>query len=339
MDRNLTQKIQEAIERDNTIGIVVGKNPNIDEMAAALALYLSLKTNGKNLSIACPTEPLVEHSSLIGIDKVKTFFSTDKGDLIVSFPYAQGEIEKVSYTLEDGFLNIIVKCGEDGLNFSEKDVQYKRANGVPGVLFVIGTARLSDLENLFDAEGLKNTTVINIDNKQDNQGFGDIVFVSQNYSSVSEQIASLLTDLQLPLDIDIAQNLFSGISVATENFQDQKTSPLAFEIAAVLLRKGATRQKLVRPRITPEVFSPFATPKMPVKQPPFQPKEQQKGFRPKNPFFSNRSQFQQQRPQQTMSGAQFSQKPTPPPFVEQKEDSTAPADWLTPKVYKGSTLI
>lgn len=352
MDRTIVQKIQEVLQKDSAIGIVIGKNPSVDEVAAALGLYLSLNTNGKNLSIACPTEPLVEHSSLVGVDKIKTFFSSDKGDLIVSFPYAEGDIEKVSYTLEDGSLNIIVKGGVNGLSFSEKDVKYKRASGTPEVLFVIGTPRISDLENLFDAEGLKNTTVINIDNKQDNQGFGDIVFVSQNYSSVSEQIGSLLTELQFPLDIDIAQNLFSGISNATDNFQSQKTSPVAFEMAAILLRKGASRQRVIKPRVTPDAFSPFAAPKMPARQSPFQPREprDQKGFRPRNPFLSPRNQSQQQRPQQSIGGSQFIPKNNVPqqPFVEQKEenrendireDTTAPADWLTPKVYKGSTLV
>ena len=331
MDNDSIQKIKDVLDKNEVIGIAVSKNPNLDEMGAALSLYLSLKADGKQVLIASPTEPLVENSSLVGIDKVKTFFASDKGDIIVSFPYTEGDIEKVSYTLEEGYLNILVKGGNQGLSFSEKDVRYKRAGGTPDALFIVGTARIYDLGNLFNPESLKNTTVVNIDNKQDNQGFGDVVYVSQSASSVSEQVANVLTSLSLPMDTDIAQNLISGISFATDNFQHPKTTALAFEITALLLRKGAVRQKPshtwqkhVRPKQTlQDTFSPFPTPKV----------AGQSGFKPKtpSPFFR---------------GSPFPTKstPLPQPLVERKdnqkeENEETPPDWLTPKVYKGSTLV
>ncbi len=331
MDTSATQKIAEILQKNQTISIVVGKNARFDDMAAALSLYLSLKTDGKQVAVASPVEPLVELSSLVGINKVKTSLGSDKGDLTVSFPYEEGEIEKVSYTLENGLLNIIVKAGQNGLSFSEKDIQYKRSGGAISVLFVVGTPRLSDLDSLFDPEALKNTTIVNIDNKSDNQGFGDITVSSLSYSSVSEAIASILVSLSLPIDQDIAQNLLSGMSFATGNFASQKTSATAFEMAAHMLRKGAVReQKPQRPKTTQDTFSQFGV---------SAPRPQVKGFRPRNPFPFQRPQTQPQRPQ-------FTPKATPPSFIEQKDmgkeedlQDEAPADWLTPKVYKGSTLV
>lgn len=255
MEEKTLQKLKELIANNEKIAIAVGKNPSIDEMGAALSLYLSLKASNKNVVVACPTEPLVEVSSLVGIDKVKTIFASDGADLVVSFPYKEGEIEKVSYTLEDGDLNIIVKAGSNGLSFAEKDVRYKRGGGssLSSLLFVIGTPRLSDLGKLFDPELLKETTVVNIDNKVDNQGFGDIVLVSPRFSSVCEQIANLINFLGLPLDIDGAQNLLSGISFATDNFQKPTTSFLAFEMAGVLLKKGAVRKPSISFKPLPQM--------------------------------------------------------------------------------------
>lgn len=244
MDSLTLQKIKDLLGKNNTIGIGVGKNLGVDEMAGALALYLSLQNFGKSVSIASPTEPIVELSSLVGIDQVKTNFGSGKsGDLTVSFPYKEGEIEKISYTLEDGFLNILVKSGDAGLSFDEKEIIYKRGGIAQAVLFTIGTPRLSDLGKLFDVQALKDTKIINIDNKAENQGYGDVVLVSTNFSSVSEQVASLIFSLGLKMDIDIAQNLLSGVGNATDNFQNPNTSPLAFEIAASLLKKGAVRVK------------------------------------------------------------------------------------------------
>jgi len=234
-------KIKELLLKNEKIGIAVGKNPTIDEMGAALGLYLSLKGEAKDVSICSPTEPIVEISSLVGIDKVKNSFNSASGNLTVSFPYKEGEIEKISYTLEEGKLNILVKAGHLGLSFNEKDIAFKRAGGAPNLIFVIGTPRISDLGEIFDPQALKDTTVVNIDNKADNQGYGDIVLVSTKLSSVSEEVANLLFSLEMKLDVDSASNLLAGISIATNNFQNPSTSSLAFEMAGLLMKNGAAR--------------------------------------------------------------------------------------------------
>lgn len=308
MEEKTLQKLKELIASNEKIAISVGKNPSIDEMGAALALYLSLKSGNKDVVIACPTEPLVEVSSIVGIDRVKTSLVTDGADLVVSFPYKEGEIEKVSYTLEDGYLNIIVKAGNAGLSFSEKEVSYKRGGeaNFAGLLFVVGTPRLSDLGNLFNPEMLKDATVVNIDNKADNQGFGDLVLVSPRFSSVCEQVANLINFLGLPLDIDSAQNLLSGIGFATDNFQKPTTSFLAFEMAGLLIKKGAVRK--ISPKYESAVLQDIS----------FSPPQKTKTKpQPQVQFQTQEEDLEQDR----------------------QDQEEAPPDWLAPKVYKGSTLV
>lgn len=346
MESSIFAKIKDLLAKDGSIGIAVGKNPSLDEMAGALSLYLTLSQLNKAVSIACPTNPIVEISSLVGINKVKTNFEGEGGDLVVSFPYKEGEIEKVSYTLEDGFLNIIVKAGELGLSFNERDIQYRRSGGFPNLIFVIGTPRLSDLGNLFNAEAMKDTTVINIDNKTDNQGFGDVVFVSPRFSSVSEQVAELISDLTPRIDVDIAQNLLSGISFATDNFQSSKASPLAFEMAGILMKSGAIRESRKQaPRYQEE--DPFlGLQNQPRRNFPQQEEndqflnqnqrrdqENQEGTR--EPRFNNQQRGSQQSSRSQVQGQ--SQNQRQPQQGENKKNP--PSDWLTPKIYKGSTNI
>lgn len=362
---NALQAIKDNLVKNTNIGIAVGKNPNLDAMGAALALYLALKDEGKNVTVACPTEPLVEISSLVGINKVKQNFSGEGGDLVVSFPYQEGEIEKVSYTLEEGYLNIVVKAGEKGLTFDKNDIKYRREGSAPSLLFVVGTPRISDLGRLFDPEALKNTTVINIDNKSENQGFGEIVFVSSSFSSVSEQVVNLLTFLGMEINTDIAQNLLSGISFSTDNFQDPKTTPLAFELASLLMKKGAIRTRIVKQKgysedtsflnaLSSATVDDFRSKDQSFKDQPFRPQQQkQPQFRNNpSPFQkqSNQGGFNQsaQNPfQQTQrnvnpssSGGQ-NQKLAPKAFqdVNSDDDQETPSDWLTPKIYKGSTSV
>lgn len=303
MDNPTFQKIRDLISQNNIIGIAVGQNPSLDTMAGALSLFLGLEKTGKTATIALASEPLVEISNLVGINKVKTNLDGTEGDLIVSFPYKEGEIEKVSYTLEDGFLNIVVKAGQAGLNFQQDQIKYKRGGGFPKLLFIIGTPRLSDLGKLFNAEGLKDTTVVNIDNKSDNQGFGDVVLVSPQFSSVSEQITSLMSALPLDIDIDVAQNLLSGIAFATENFQSPKATSVAFEMAALLMKKGAQRKEQQIKQLTD--FDSFFAPKSDIQA--------------------------QKKPLGASLGAIEE--------VEREKKKEAPPDWLTPKIYKGSTIL
>ena len=314
MDNLILSKIKEGIEKYNSIGIVTPNNPSVDAMAGALSLYLSLKTLGKNLSIATPSQPLVEVSSLVGINEVKTSLGAPSGDLVVSFPYKEGEIEKVSYTRDDNLLNIVVKAGENGLNFNEKDVKFTRGSTAPEFLFIIGASRVSDLGQLFDPASLKDTVVVNIDNSPENQGFGDIVMVSNRFSSVSESIADLITALNFKIDLDIAQNLMLGIAVATDNFQNPSTSPLAFEMAGIMLRNGALR---------------------PTNQ--AQRRKLSMGFEEKD---------QPALPSEALLAGEksvVSEIPMDAPTIQSVEHKESvnpqnpPEDWLEPKIYKGST--
>lgn len=317
-----TQRLKDILQKEGATAIVVGQNYGLDEMASALSLSLALTAQGKDVTVITTKQPLVEVSSLVGVDQVKSSFESKNGDLVVSFPYVNDEIGKVSYTLENGLLNIIVKPKDTTLSFGEKDVIFKRSGDLPSTLITVGVKRLSDLGVLFNIESLKDTTIINIDKALNNEGYGDVVITSQAASSVSEQVANLLLTLAFPMDPDIAQNLMSGIIASTTNFQSPKTSSLAFEMAGILLRNGARREAL---KSTVQTLAPqnariFAQNR--PTQPFGQPQRQQNQF--------DQAQRQSQPRQQ--------QRPTTEFPREQKKDE-APPDWLAPKIFKGSTNV
>lgn len=184
------------------------------------------------------------------------------------------------------------------------------------MLFFIGVADASHVTDIV-GEAHKGAVVVNIDNKPENQRFGDVVVVSPKYSSLSEQIADFLTlpESEMHIDTDIAQNLLSGIMYATNDFQNPGTSHLAFEMAGILMRKGAVRQKKVASEEKKQ-FQTFTPPQNAPSQ-PIAPARPQQSPAP--------------RPQFT---------PTPPTPVESQPVSpkSPPADWLQPKVYKGSSF-
>jgi nanoRNase/pAp phosphatase (c-di-AMP/oligoRNAs hydrolase) len=313
------QRLKEIFEKQGTFAIVVGQAYTVDEMASALSIYLTLKTLGKDVSVVSAKQPLVEVSNLVGIDVVKPSYEASGGDLIVSFPYQQDEIGKVSYTLEGGLLNIIVKPKDAPLSFGEKDVIFKRSGNIPNVIITVGVKRISELQAFFDVQALKDTTIVNVDKAGNNEGFGDVVVVGQGASSVSEQVANLMLSLGYPMDPDMSQNLMSGIVASTGNFQSPRTSSLAFEMAGILLRNGARREaprQQSQPARTPQ--QQFGYPSRPTPQP------------------------QMQSQAQTQPQVQPRVQPVRDyPREQKKEDrgQEAPPDWLAPKIFKGSTTV
>lgn len=323
MDQSVS-KLNEFLQSKKSIAIVTPKDPNVDQMAAALSLCISLASSGRQVTVATPNDPLVELSHLVGIDKVKTSLTDGGGDLVVSFPYREGEIEKVSYTLEDGLLNIVVKAGESGLNFDQNEVKYTRGGAGPDLLFAVGASRVSDLGKLFDPQNLKETTVVNIDNSSQNQGFGDLVLVSARNSSICELVTNLIISLNLPMNADISQNLLDGILFATNNFQNPNTSALALEMAGVLMKNGAQRESLAREMAS----TAFNRSDLPQNQNQNQSQNLQGlyGEKPQTPV-------QTQTPVSSGAGSR-------PAGQNSQPDQTLnnpPSDWLTPKIYKGST--
>lgn len=353
MDNQTFQRIKDLITQHQSIGVVIKPNPSLDEMAGALGMYLVLLKMNKAASIACPTDVVVGLSSLVGIQKVgKTLgAATGKGgNLTVSFPYKDGEIEKVSYTQENGALNILVQAGPNGLNFTQQDVKFMQSGGaMPTLLFAIGVPNLQEVASIIASEQVSSMTVVNIDNKVENTKYGDVVVVAPRFSSVSEQVADFLTLLepQIELDKDASQNLFDGISFATKDYTSQNTSYLAFEMAGILMKKGALRYKTPGAQVAPgqnvnQYFPPVQNnpvvqqpvisvqPAMPVQQPvqqTFQPTVSQPMVQPMG--------------QMPVEPIQMPVNPQPMQNmpIQPVQSTETPADWLAPKVYKGSSVL
>jgi len=369
MDNQALQKIRDTFASSQQVTLIVGKNPSVDHMAAALSLYLSLAAKGKKATVISPTEPIVELSSLVGIDKVKMNPEGSGGDLVVSFPYREGEIEKVSYTIEGESLNIVVKAGEAGLTFSEQDVVFKRGSDKIDLIVTIGVSQLSGVSDVLSQDIMKDVAIINIDNSSQNEGFGSMVLVSPKFSSLSEQVADLMLNLELEMDADIAQNLMLGLIAGTNNFQNASTSYLAFEIAGILLKRGATRAQATPSQSAPTQPAGQMFPRQNLQRPQNVPRpasqsqqapqqredrqdrrdairdalraqsqvrNEQRPFTPRN----DRPQpQQQQRPESVQPQIQSQQMQQSEPTRQQQSDQKPPSDWLTPKVYKGSSSV
>lgn len=360
------QVLEGLLAENPSVGIVISSYQNLDIVAAALSLQLILQDSGKNSQIVSSKEPIVEYSSLVGIDQITSSFAGVMKTLTVSFPYKEGEIEKVSYNIEGDRLNVNLFGDEKGITIQEKDIKYIKQGTSPSLLFVIGARDLSEIQE-FSGTGAK---IVNVDNDPANTLFGDVVLVDPSFSSLSEMVAKLALLMGLTVEFDVAQNLLDGVSFATQNFSSIKTSPAAFETASILMQKGAVRRNLkdARPISNDTSLSKLtknqALQQQPSIQKPFLGKQT-----PQNPGFhiqNNSNIFNNQNPPQVVPDdfgntripvQPFQQVPSTPPAstrpgtpspeefsmntetpnsenIPAEED--APSDWFVPKVFKST---
>jgi hypothetical protein len=315
--RNLLQSAKSII-------IAIPDNPNFDTVAASLSLYLSLSINGKQVSVICPSLMIVEFNHLVGIDKIGSSINGGSGkNLVISFPYQEGSIEKVSYNIENDTFNLVIEPREGYPVISQDMIMYSQSGGNIDMIITINVPILSDLKNLYSNNQsiFHEKPIINISSRTDNTQYGKINISNPNSSSVSELTVDLLSHLGLSMDADIATNLLAGISSGSNNYSSEKTTAATFEASAICLRNGA--KKIITSDNGPlietqqknhvESFQPLPTSQQlnytPINK-PFTPFMQKKPFSPLQP-----------------------QKPTKTQIPE------TPPDWLKPKIYKGSSLL
>lgn len=234
-------QIQELIDPVNQILILLSKGVNFDQVSASLALYLSLKKAGKQVSIVSPEPMRVEFSRLVGVDKV-----TDKlsgADLSLTFDYPLEGIEKVTSSETDGKLNLMIKIKPGNLPISKEQIIFSPAGASGDVIITLGVRKYEGLGKIYsdNKEFIEQKPIINIDNNSQNSGFGKLNLVDSDASSLTEIVASLIAGVNLPADADIGSNIIQGLEVSTNNFQSLKANANTFEAAAFALRIGGRR--------------------------------------------------------------------------------------------------
>lgn len=293
-------ELQEKISASQKILIALPGRPVYDQVASALSLFLSFQSAGKTVFVTCPTAMTVEFNHLIGIDKISQKLRGT--DLIVSFTYPSDQIEKVSYNDDNGKPNLVVQVKSGAPQLSENQARFSYAGVGTDLVITVGVRDFNQLPS--DSEYPQN--IINIDTDLGNLQFGQVNVVDPEASSLSEIVLGIISGLGLPLDVDISQNILSGIWTRTSGLNTQTVTADTYESVAICLRMGAQKPLAAAEQKRPEVFTP---------RPRFEPKSEGKQFPP--------------RPQQT------GEKPKELP----KGQGKPPADWFEPKIFKGTSTV
>lgn len=334
------------IESAQDVLIVLPKRPSFDAVASGLAFFLALSSKGKRVYIACPDQMTVEYNRLVGVDKITDSINGGSGkNLVISFPYQEGSIEKVSYNIENETFNLVVEPREGYPIVTPEMMRYSYSGGNTDVIICVGGSSLSDFDSIFNNnQGVfAEKPTVNIDINPQNNRFGKVNIVDPNSSSIAEITVSLFSIFGFTLDADNATNLYAGIASGSTNFTSNQTNAGTFENAAICMRHNARKvnipsvpsQNTTSENKTDPSFETFVKqPQKPTyQQAPVQPRQTPNNSRPTPmmPQVRNNPPFMQ-KPVQSQQTPPVAQKPP-------SQSSDAPPDWLKPKIYKGSTLL
>lgn len=280
------------------VAICVSVQPTTDSLAASLALYLGLSKMGKNVSVAA-SAPIPAQLPLIAKEKIQNKLGAGGDSLVVSFPYVEGAIDKITYTIEDGFFNLLIAPKENAYKVNPKEVKYTYTGGKIDAIITVDAPALNYLGDLYSThqQEFAGRDIVNIDRHITNTNFGTINLVEKNASSTSEIILRLLQALSVEITPEIATNLYMGIRAATNNFTAYSVNAETFENSALLLKAGASKKlpvaptvKPIAPSFTPSIHETTALPEELIEQ-------------------------------------------------KENGQEAAPQDWLKPKIFKGSSTL
>ncbi len=352
-------QIKQLLQQAKQILVVMAANADVDAIAAGLALFLSLKQAQKDVAIATESTMLVGHTNLFGVGDVKDGMpQAGGGNLILTLGGVAENgtapaLQRLDYSTTGSDLNLIFHV-LPGKEFKPTFIAPKH-EGNFDLIFVLGSNDLSNLGKIYteNQPTFQGAQLINIDKTSTNALYGQVNLVDDNSSSISEMVATILFDLQLPVDGDIASNILNGIYAGTQNLQNGGAD--TFSVIAESMKRGGKRSDQGGQPAQPVVQEPVA----PVQvQPvtPAQPTEDQFNqlFGAPQPAAPVQPEPIAQ-PAQPIGGASHEHQPESQPAPQDNQASPDEAvsgegvvggeaainpepDWLTPKVYRSGNM-
>lgn len=149
--------------------------------------------------------------------------------------------------------SVTVICPSDipaDLNFLEGANEIVRVNFTTfdfsdyDLFLVLDSSSYSMATGLKDSKRPAIRTIV-IDHHYTNEKFGDINLIDAKVTSTGELLYLLFKDWRAPIEKDAAESLLTGIIGDTGTFQYQNVGQDTLRIAAELMEKGASKDKIV----------------------------------------------------------------------------------------------
>ena len=258
---NITNRVVEKIKASENILIALSKNPNIDEISAALGLAMILDTMRKHVTaIFSGQVPNV----LQFLKPEETFEKTTNSlqDFIIAL--SKDKVDHISYKIEGDFVKVYVTPYKATIGQADLSMSYGDYNVDLVICFDVISG--DEIDPALSEYGriMHDATAINLTVGTPGR-FAELEWQDSNVSSISEMVVGLADKLGLAsFSEQVATALLTGIVASTDHFSNPRTSSNTMSIASKLMSFGANQQ-LISSQImekikTPDEAQALATP-------------------------------------------------------------------------------
>ena len=253
---NITNRVVDKIKASENILIALSKNPNIDEISAALGLAMILDTIHKHVTaIFSGQVPNV----LQFLKPEETFEKTTNSlqDFIIAL--SKDKVDHISYKIEGDFVKVYVTPYKATIGQADLSMSYGDYNVDLVICFDVISG--DEIDPALSEYGriMHDATAINLTVGTPGR-FAELEWQDSNVSSISEMVVGLADKLGLAsFSEQIATALLTGIVASTDHFSNPRTSSNTMSIASKLMSFGANQQL-----ISSQIMEKIKTPDIPA---------------------------------------------------------------------------
>ncbi len=262
--QELPEKVAEKIQRGANILIALSKDPNLDEISAAIALAIVLDQQKKHVTAIYSGKT----PNALEFLKPEDTFEKDTSslqDFIIALN--KSKADHLTYKLDGDYVKIYITPYKGQVK--KEDLEYSYGDYNVDLVIVFNVNAGNEIDSALSEYGriMHDASAINITSGLPGR-FADLEWSDPEKSSVCEMVYDLLKELEITnLSQEVATALLTGILSATERFSNSRTKPTTMAVASKLMEAGADQQ-LISTNIlkteTPTTPENLATPGAPV---------------------------------------------------------------------------
>ena len=247
MDLTPKQQTSEAIRQADTILILTGQHPSVDQVTAVIALAAILRKFGKTTTAMITDNPPAS-VQVLDVANVERNLGGSR-DFVLKLDVSKVGVDKVRSEIENSKLNIYLTPTKGSFAPSDVTFGYGESNILYDLAIVLGVPTRARIDRAYEQNSVsfESIPLVNLDFHRSNENYGAVNLIEPNASSLCEMLVALSESLQSGIiDADIATALLMGIVSSTDRFTAAHTSPKSLTVAAQMMAAGARQQVVVK---------------------------------------------------------------------------------------------
>lgn len=232
-------KVADKIQHATNILIALSKDPNVDEISAAIALAFVLDQQKKHVTAIYSGQT---PNALEFLRPEETFQKdiSSLQDFIIALN--KSKADHLIYQVEGDYVKILITPYKGQIK--KEDLEYSYSDYNVDLVIVFNVNSGSEIDSALSEYGriMHDAMAINITSSVPGR-FADLEWSDPSKSSVCEMVYDLLSELEIDnTPQEVATALLTGILSATERFSNNRTKPTTMAVASKLMEAGADQQ-------------------------------------------------------------------------------------------------